>query len=157
MKKNYKSLAVIFIVLLFIGCGGGGGGGGVIDTDMQDIDGLNPPKFASYTLPGTWIQYEYDVNDEPKVNALGMDFKYAFTYDKNISMNISIIDTWIPLGKFTLNAAETELTFHEGNVTTSKIFKFVEFRDGACLKVSKTTTNETNTTLDGYYHLCKQS
>ena len=139
-----------------------------IDVDMQNIDGLNPniainedglegDIFGGYLVPGLWVQYEYDDNDEPKYNELGIDFKYMFEYNNTVAMNISIIDQWIPLGKYEVDSSQTLLTFEEGSPTSLKQFEIVEQREGSCLKVAKYSIDENNSVeLDDYYHLCKQ-
>lgn len=133
--------------------------------------------FATHTLAGLWIQYEYDENDVVKGNnELGIEFLYQFDYNGKMSMNISLIDTWIPLGKYATDENEEILSFEEGSPTAIKQFEFVEHRDPIplsyldeneetqtkdmpCVKVGKYNIdeNDNSKTFDKYYQLCKKN
>lgn len=152
------------------------------ETYIKDLDfcanaqGYSQYSFAGYSLPGIWIQYEYDDNDTAKTtNGLGLEFLYQFDYNNKISMNISIIDTWIPLGKYATDKNETILTYEEGSSTSLKQFEFIEHRepvpfqykdennetqtiDMPCIKVKTYKINENNNTknYDNTYQLCKK-
>lgn len=138
--------------------------------------GFTQYSFATYSLAGQWIQYEYDDNDTAKINnGLGIEFLYQFDQNNRISMNISLIDTWIPLGKYATNENQTTLTFEMGSATSLQQFEFIEHRDSVpiqyqdennetqsidipCIKVAKYDLYENNNTkkFDTYYQLCKK-
>jgi len=133
-------------------------------------------QFANYNLAGQWIQYEYDENDTVQTtNGLGIEFLYQFDLNGRISMNISLINTWIPLGKYATNTDQTTLTFEMGSGSSLQQFEFIENRASVsqeyqdennvtqtrylpCVKVGKYDLNENNNTktFDKYYQLCKR-
>ena len=174
MKKILLSLGT---VILLVGCGGGISSS-EIDEDIKKKNLITSNQYVTYfsgnLLTGIWILYDYDENDEPKQNGLGINQKYKYDLDGQISLNISLIDTWIPLGDFELDATNTKISFHEGDESVTKQFSFVEYRDPMpmqykdennvtqtfdipCVKVGKYSIQENNTSLDSFYHMCKES
>lgn len=138
--------------------------------------GFTQQILATHSLAGLWIQYDYDANDTAKTdNSLGIEFLYKFDTNGRVSMNISIINTWIPLGKYATNEENTILTFEEGSNTSLKQFEFIEDRDSVpfqykdkdnvtqtrdmpCIKIAKYSINENNSskTFDSYQQLCQK-
>lgn len=138
--------------------------------------GFTLHTFGTHLLLGQWVQYEYDDNDTAKTsNGLGIDFLYKFESNGRVSMNISLIDTWIPLGKYATNTQNDTLTYEMGSNKSLEQWRFIEHRepiampyqdennvsqsrDIPCIKVQKYKINENNnsTTLDKNYQLCKQ-
>ena len=136
-------------------------------------------KFFEITLPKNIDDVNYTItwyvkNDAPKQNAIGANQKYQYGGDGTISLNISLIDTWIPLGDFDIDSTNTKISFHEGDKSVTKQLKFVEYRDPmpmqykdennvsqtidlTCVKVGKYNIQENNTSLDRFYHMCKES
>jgi hypothetical protein len=126
-----------------------------VDVGMKKIAGVYYPSFAGYTLPGIWVQRDYDSDGIAKANELGIDFKYDFNSYGKVLMNISIIDTWIPLGNYCIDNTQTKLTFNEGDASSVVYFEFIEHRDTNCIKTAKYKILDGNTTFDDYYELCK--
>ena len=125
------------------------------DNDMKKKDGVYYPSLIGYTLPaGVWVQYEYDNDGNAKVNELGIDFKYEFDSYGKVQMNISIIDTWIPLGDYCVNEDATAIRFNEGSESSTVQFKALLDEGNGCVKVAKYKITDTNTTFDSYYQLC---
>ena len=136
------------------GCGMQDKGSSDIDIQMQKIDGFYSPLFVGYPLTGIWIQYEYDENNQPKVNGLGVDYRYQFDGYGQVSLNLSIIDQWIPLGEYSINDTGTQISFHEGN--NSKLLTFVADENGTCLKIAKYTIDNNSSSLENNFAFCKE-
>ncbi len=152
-----KFILYLVIGLFLIGCG-----------DIEDVDKINEYKsknelgyygtfviFSDKTISGFWSQYEYDDNGDMKQNELGIEFKYQFMKDGNVQMNISIIDQWIPLGIYGVNAIGTEVVFEEGDKSVLIKMETLELMDDGCIKIAKYKIQDNNTTFDKNYHLCK--
>ena len=122
---------------------------------MKKKDNLYYPTLGEYLLTGIWVQNEFDNNGNGKQNELGIDWKYDFNRSGEISLNISIIDTWIPLKEFCVDNSGTKISFHEGDISETVFMELLENMNDHCVKIAKYKRSGENTTFDDYYQLCK--